>query len=349
MDFNLGLKCLLVQVIWSCIHESRSVSNNPVFALVFLTQDVLAAVFFLSRFRFCPGLLAQLQSSTPPTLEWFRSLPSTVRSGSWGVYVLLYEKSGCKPMIYIGSGTHLTHGIRFRITQHISGQRSPVEIAKAVASRYRLTNTRLLAYCPIPSGGSLLKHRAVIVALETALTLLFSALRNRSKHYGLPDLCRWKGQSFEYDGLCGHNPLIERVHGADEVASEARKRRKEKRRVYMKTYDAELNKVERSNPSPEQKKKNQIKDRKRAERRRIKGVESRLLKLFRCEECDFTGRDASDLKHHKSTPRHLKTLEHPKDKDGAYRCEHCPGAPPFYYLSHFKAHQATKKHLRNAL
>lgn len=183
-----ALVVLLLGFVWSCIHDASG-WINPHYRCTFKTRDVLNAVFFFSRFRFAPGLLACLCSATPPTFAWFKSLPAHFPKHSWGIYVVLLEKPGCIPLIYVGSGTSWLRGVRGRMLSYYAKRFLPKFIRKALLSGYTITGVRLLASCPTPFGGALSVHRTLVIALEAAFTVLFSALRNRSKSYSFPDIC----------------------------------------------------------------------------------------------------------------------------------------------------------------
>lgn len=63
-----------------------------------------------------PGLFEVLQASTPPTVSYFKSLPTDCKK-LWAVYLLVLEKLSCRPKIYIGSGTDAKSGI-LQVVQH---------------------------------------------------------------------------------------------------------------------------------------------------------------------------------------------------------------------------------------
>lgn len=74
-----------------------------------------------TRLAFPPTLTSVLQSHSPPSLDFFRSLNADAsRDKVWGIYIVLMEKTGDKPKLYVGSGTS-RRGVRHRILQYRRG------------------------------------------------------------------------------------------------------------------------------------------------------------------------------------------------------------------------------------
>lgn len=182
-----ALSVFLLDAIWACIHHASG-WINPDYPNIFDTRDALDTIFFLCRLRFAPGLLACLRSATPPTIAWFKSPPAHVPAHSWGVYVVL-EKAGYIPLIYVGSGTAWLYGVRRRFQDYKAKRTLPLYVEKALDAGYEITHFRLLVTCPKPFTGVLSVYRTLIITLEAVFTVLFSALRNRSKSYSFPDIC----------------------------------------------------------------------------------------------------------------------------------------------------------------
>lgn len=59
----------------------------------------------MASLSFCPGLFEAVQASSPPTIDFFRNLPSNGH-GRWAVYALVVDKPGAIPLLHIGSGTN---------------------------------------------------------------------------------------------------------------------------------------------------------------------------------------------------------------------------------------------------
>jgi len=53
---------------------------------------------------FADGLFETLRSANPPTIAWLKSLPTELEKRC-AVYLLVLEKAGSRPRVYIGSST----------------------------------------------------------------------------------------------------------------------------------------------------------------------------------------------------------------------------------------------------
>lgn len=68
-----------------------------------------------------PNLLETLKSATPPSLDFFRSLPDAPPK-VWGIYLELLKKPGCPPGLYVGSGTRKVNGVQARFKDYDEGK-----------------------------------------------------------------------------------------------------------------------------------------------------------------------------------------------------------------------------------
>ncbi len=72
-------------------------SKNSVFDVVFPDEAALNQMASTIALVFAPGLLQVLQSTVPPTIEYFKTLPPCDRLDRfWAVYLLVLEKPGHK-------------------------------------------------------------------------------------------------------------------------------------------------------------------------------------------------------------------------------------------------------------
>jgi len=55
-----------------------------------------------SLFNLCSRSARVLQASAQPTLEFFKRPDADLR---WGVNLIILEVPGCRPRLYVGSGT----------------------------------------------------------------------------------------------------------------------------------------------------------------------------------------------------------------------------------------------------
>jgi hypothetical protein len=95
---------LVVLLTWACLDNRPPKKKHPIFSKVLPTQAVVEELLSAVSVVFAPGLFEVLQASTPPTLHYFKGLPTDDKK-RWGIYLLVLEKPGARPKIYIGSGT----------------------------------------------------------------------------------------------------------------------------------------------------------------------------------------------------------------------------------------------------
>lgn len=107
-------------LVWNLLTLTPVSLKNPVHAMVLATRDLLEQLLSDSLLVFAPGLLDVLQPPTPPSVAYFKGLPTD--ANCWGVYLLVLEKPGCRPKIYVGSGTDKDRGVARRFQQYDSNQ-----------------------------------------------------------------------------------------------------------------------------------------------------------------------------------------------------------------------------------
>jgi hypothetical protein len=138
---------LLLLLMWTCFSTCSDNAKHPIFLKVISGQDILEELLSSVSLTCAPGLFEILQSSTPPTISFFKALPSEFTK-RWGIYLLTLEKSGCRPKIYIGSGTR-RQGVRERLNQYAHrGKYTPRYVAKALDDGYVITHKGLLCWLP---------------------------------------------------------------------------------------------------------------------------------------------------------------------------------------------------------
>ena len=95
----------IVWLVSSCLTLTPTKLKNPAFAMALSTLDVLERLLSDSLLIFALVLLNVVQASTPPSMSYFRNLPTDVRK-CWAVYLLVLKKPGCRPKFYVRSGTN---------------------------------------------------------------------------------------------------------------------------------------------------------------------------------------------------------------------------------------------------
>jgi hypothetical protein len=169
---------------------------------------------------FAPGLLEVLQSSTPPTTAFFKSLPTDYKK-VWRIYLLILEKQDSRTKIYISSGTSTTSDVSAHLSQYDKKQNLPVNVKIALDEGYTIVHKGLLCSAPIPSAGEVPIARLLFVPLEAVITFVFWAAKSKTADmFGFADMCPWDRDTLEYDGLCSHNPLSESPLGDFTLSAE---------------------------------------------------------------------------------------------------------------------------------
>lgn len=250
---GLDLLEIFTLVIWNCLDNSSWKVST--FELVLKSRVFTLSLLAAAGLNVCPGLLEVIQHPTPPSITWFESLPSLIPASVWGIYALVLRKDGCLPCLYFGSGTNYSQGVRARISNYNTNTLIPRYVRKALDDGYTITHRCLLVWCPTPSAGQVPIIRHVFVALEAALTCIFSAFKNPEKDYGFTGLFPWprSDYDFDYQGLCSHSPFLEDVPGDLDLSPEQLEKIaaavKEKNRQYQIEYQKNL----RANPTPQYK------------------------------------------------------------------------------------------------
>jgi hypothetical protein len=205
-----GIADYMLDVSWKCVDTS---SINPRFRVVASTKHDLASLFQSMGLRYCSGLSDIVQATSPPPITWFKTLPNNISRGYWGVYVLVLQKDGHRPCLYIGSGTDTGRGVACRVKSYYyaSGNTVPYYVRKYQQNGYSIVHHCLLVWCPIPSPGQVPRFRTAVIILEATFTSIFWTLRRPEKSYGLTSTSAWPCDSLEWDGLGTHSPLLEGI------------------------------------------------------------------------------------------------------------------------------------------
>jgi hypothetical protein len=157
----------IMWLVWSCLTHTPAALKNPIHAILFTSQDVLAQSTCLVTFA--PGLLDRLKATSPPTVTFFKSLPTRLKK-HWAVYLLVLEKPSCRPKIYVGSGSHVVSGIWERFNQYDNNTNLPMYVKRALDDGYTIVHKGILCWCPLPSALTRTPLRGLFLVLETVST-----------------------------------------------------------------------------------------------------------------------------------------------------------------------------------
>ncbi|VTT75423.1 unnamed protein product [Fusarium fujikuroi] len=263
--------------------------KHPCYKHVFPDFATLGSLLKLAGLS-CPSQLSDMLSmATPPSLVQLKSLSDEVPVGLWGVYLLVFEKLGCLPAIYIGSGAAHVRGVRKRVLQHrtcdVGSSACPAGVRKARQDGYTLTHSSLLVSCPIPQAEHRPQLEVLILLLEAAFCAIFWPFSSTNKTFGLEG---W---------TTGLDLAPETLKAIDEE-------KRERDRVSQVNYHRAL----RANPTPEflaSDIRNKIKQ---APATKLRQQEAVANKTYYCAPCRVACRDRGALNKHQKTPRHQKRL-----------------------------------------
>lgn len=334
------IQTLILNLTWYCIDVAHWI--NPRFRAVFPSLDHLAAVFPTLGITFCDGLLDVVQSATPPSINWFFSLPTDLPHRKWGIYVLVLRK-GNSFKIYIGSGTStINNGVRYRILQHKGRRVEPRHVKNAKDAGYKQVLCSLLAWCDTPTPARIPVFRTAIVAIEAAFHLIFWPMYNPTNNYSFPD-GPWDRKDYEWQGLCSHNPLTEGViDGVDNIEYTAEQLEymatvaAERRRAVRRAYDKKL----RANKTAKYSAYRLAASRRSQVKVAAKGRLAIAAKTYHCDTCNITCRDQAQLRRHNDTDRHKASFA---DGCGLY-CEPCNYQAKDRSVLH--RHQSSARHTK---
>lgn len=84
---------LIVLLTWLCLNTNVKLVQE-IFWKVLSSQVVLEQLASTVSITFAPGLLDVVQSISPPTIAWFKTLPTNKSGKRWAVYLLVLQKKG---------------------------------------------------------------------------------------------------------------------------------------------------------------------------------------------------------------------------------------------------------------
>lgn len=296
----------ILWLCWGLLTLTSKSLKNPTHDILFPNEDAMKVL--LVRITFAPGLLDVLRSATPPTIAFFKALPSNAR-GLWGVYLILLEKSGCRPRIYIGSGTGSQGGLLYRWRDYNDPLRVPLYVKKALDEGYRITHKGALCWTPIPSSAKRFPLRALFLILETVFSLALWAMVSRTKTYYMPKLLSWPIETLEYDGCCTHSAIHEVIAGETEGLSPEQ--------IAVKEGQADIRRREQDKRAREKYyAKRNAEDFEYWRQRKNASIKKSDAKLrasqkYRCSPCNLNLKSQFALNRHKLRASHIqKTTGH---------------------------------------
>jgi hypothetical protein len=90
-------------LVWTILTLTPAKLKNPVQAIILTSQDVVAKLMSNSELEFALGLWDVVQASAPPSINFFKSLPSFFKRSRgiyvkrWAVYAVVLRRSSVVP------------------------------------------------------------------------------------------------------------------------------------------------------------------------------------------------------------------------------------------------------------
>ncbi|RMJ16929.1 hypothetical protein CDV36_003400 [Fusarium kuroshium] len=340
---------LVMLATWKCLSDTPYYSKNTLFARYLTSLEVMTEIALDSSIDFAPGLFDVLQSTTAPSIQFFKGLPAP-RLHQWGVYAVVLEKLGFRPKLYVGSGT--SHGgVKTRLGQYHYENQSmvPVGVRDALTDGYSITHQGLFCWVPMPTPTSIPLTRLLFIALEATFAYLFWAMKPHREDYGMVHICPW--DRLEYDGICSHCSLKEKVvsefnltpEELEAHAAEREERRRELHRLgnsnwhyqqMMNNYDEYITN------SSERVARSRANNPGRDAAHQARRIEEALRdKTYHCERCNISFGTKQRLANHEKTPKHKRKL---RQANNPFVCGPCDLG--FANQSNLTRHNKTERH-----
>ncbi|TVY78123.1 eIF-2-alpha kinase activator gcn1, partial [Lachnellula suecica] len=317
---TLTILAFVLLKTWQCLEDTPAAQKNVYYAKLFPSLAVLEEIASSVSLTFAPGLFDILQASTPPTIAVLKTL-TTETMRCWAIYIIILEKPYCTPKIYIGSATEAIRGLKNRFTQYDSRLMLPRHVDDAIKDGYKIVHKAPLCWIDIPAASLVPIIRVLFLALEATFAYMLWAMRTVSRDFGMSHMCLWDRTTLEYEGLCSHCCLIEKIIGDFELSSEQleaadaeRKKIRDAKAAevslnwhhkQMETnYDAYAEKNRQRQADLRERSPERIRDRGRAQTQRYYDEEKHY-----CKTCKVNCASSTALKIHNLTPSHLSVEE----------------------------------------
>ncbi|KAL1591569.1 hypothetical protein SLS60_011819 [Paraconiothyrium brasiliense] len=209
------IQAVILSLVWTCLLMTNPALRPLNFMVVFPDQTALFEQLKYTTLTFATGLLDVLRSPEAPGIAYFKSLALHL-DPIWAIYLLVLEKPGHRPRIYVGSGTNKANGFPIRWATYdklfrlgINDGLVPLYVEKAFQEGYKMTHSCVLVWAPIPFASERLTLRGLFILFENIFHHLFWPMISKTKDWDMPHLCPWPIESFEYDGCNTHFPIVE--------------------------------------------------------------------------------------------------------------------------------------------
>lgn len=189
----------------------------PAYKMFLGNEDGFEEISSHTPLSFPPNLPAVLNSPTPPSIEFFRTLPKPGKGQKvFAVYKLLMEKIGQRPRVYTGSGTKATSGASARFSNYANLTNLPLGVEAALEEGFTISHVGMICWSPIPDKAAMIaKCQLRFLGLEATFSYMFFTGRPEITDPLWTDIFQWKRTQVEWDPLCTHTSLRERPRNLD--------------------------------------------------------------------------------------------------------------------------------------
>jgi hypothetical protein len=324
MDYDDAMLLqLMLLAIWTCLSKTPLVYKNPLFLRFMVSLDDVRLIASNIPIFFAPGLWDVVNSATPPAVAYFKSLPSFT-SPCWAVYLLVLEKAGRRPRIYVGVATNAKDGVAVRFKQYDEGEHLPRRVESSLAQGFEIVNKGLLCWTSIPTPGLVPITRLFFYAMEATFACMLWAMNCAfDKDFGMGHMCLWDRSILEWDGLCTHSSLNDGIIGdfdltnedLELIAKEKERKFREHKKInacnyhykqmetnydeYMNRADARVRKSRALHP--EKHRKTEL----------AREARTRAAKTHYCLDCDKAFSRPKTLENHLNSAEHARKIAPP--------------------------------------
>ncbi|KAH7073806.1 hypothetical protein BKA63DRAFT_40801 [Paraphoma chrysanthemicola] len=229
-------------------------SQTPSFRIrLFSDLRYVVATLHLLGCVFDASLLPILCSGSPPSILDIQTIlglrqPDKSWRDKWGVYIVVLEKPGCRPILYVGSSVNSQDGLHGRFADYFSAtfRNVPRYVRRAIQNGYKVTYLAVPFYFVRPSNPVLLGFaQTLTLCVEHALT--FRLWTMVGSWNNCQSLALWKKDAQEYDGANSHSCTFERRSLEDikpediaQLLQERAERNKKKHDIWKATHQEEI-------------------------------------------------------------------------------------------------------------
>lgn len=356
---NGALLVLILSMAWTCLNDTPNNQKNLLFNEFIPTESDLKEIASSITLYFPDNLHETLLDETPPTVNFFHTLPEEQFKG-WAIYLLILAKPGHRCRIYIGSGTDSRAGFPVRWYTYDYGYPLPryVAASMAIGEDYTIVHKGLLCWTlSIPAPALQPMVRLYFILLEATFAYTFWTMYSREKDYGMRHMCLWDRRELEYTGLCGHCALYEGIKGdfglsaekLEELAAERKaitaaksairstdwhyKQMVENRDEYLDAMAERNRKYRDSNP-----------ERYKSDERNRKAAH-KANDTYYCDLCKISCHTKSDLDEHYASEKHVRKATGVDSGSSRFNCSPC--AYSTHKISSWNDHCRSNRHRRN--